>query len=248
MIRHRHLLASLLAAAIALHGTPAAAQWTGRGEAGIVVASGNTDTKAGNAKLAAERKSDAWTHQGTFAGVYAADEVDTTAQRWEAAVQSSFQFDARNFVFGGLRYEDDNFSGFEHQGTASAGIGHEFFDTEETRLSAQLGVGYKFFETRDVLSPAGVLLVPGDSDSSIALIGSVDYRHELNASTTILDKMTAEYTADNTFLQNEVALQVKMNDKLALALGYAIRHNTDPPAGFEKTDTLTTVNVVYEVK
>jgi putative salt-induced outer membrane protein YdiY len=39
-----------------------------------------------------------------------------------------------------------------------------------------------------------------------------------------------------------------MGEKLALALGYAVRHNTDPPAGFEKTDTLTTVNVVYEVK
>ena len=28
----------------------------------------------------------------------------------------------------------------------------------------------------------------------------------------------------------------------------AVRHNTDPPVGFEKTDTLTTINLVYELK
>jgi putative salt-induced outer membrane protein YdiY len=39
-----------------------------------------------------------------------------------------------------------------------------------------------------------------------------------------------------------------MTDRMALAVAYAVRHNTDPPEGFEKTDTLATVNLVYEVK
>lgn len=38
-----------------------------------------------------------------------------------------------------------------------------------------------------------------------------------------------------------------MNTRLALAVGYAVRHNTDPSEGFEETDTLTTVNLVYEI-
>ncbi len=41
---------------------------------------------------------------------------------------------------------------------------------------------------------------------------------------------------------------MKVSDRIALSLGYAVRHNTDPPAGFKKTDTLSTVNLVYEVK
>jgi putative salt-induced outer membrane protein YdiY len=36
-----------------------------------------------------------------------------------------------------------------------------------------------------------------------------------------------------------------MTDTLALSLALDVRHNTDPPAGLEKTDTLTTVNLVY---
>lgn len=238
----------VFAALCLLHAAPAAAQWTGRGELGLVIASGNTDSKAANAKLAVAHKDDDWTHQATFNAVYAADEVGSTAERWEATEQSDYRFNPHNFWFGGARYESDHFSGFTHQGTLSTGIGHIFQDTPESQLKAQIGVGYKFDETRDVFSPAGVLLIPGETDRAIAGIANVDYKHLLNASTTVLDKFTAEYTADNTFLQNDLTLQVKMTDKLALAVGYAVRHNTDPPPGFRKTDTLTTANVVYEVK
>ena len=31
-------------------------------------------------------------------------------------------------------------------------------------------------------------------------------------------------------------------------VGFSVRHNTDPPVGFEETDTLTTINLVYEIK
>ena len=36
-----------------------------------------------------------------------------------------------------------------------------------------------------------------------------------------------------------------MSDKFALSVGLGVRHNTDPPLGLKKTDTLTTVNLVY---
>ncbi|MEP7313870.1 MAG: DUF481 domain-containing protein, partial [Pseudomonadota bacterium] len=55
-------------------------------------------------------------------------------------------------------------------------------------------------------------------------------------------------TSDNTFVQNEIGLEVKMTVKLALAVALAVRHNTDPPQAFKKTDTLTTVNIVYDTK
>jgi putative salt-induced outer membrane protein len=238
----------LLATSFALHAAPAVAQWTGRAEAGVVIASGNTDTQAGNAKIVLAHKADAWTHTAGFAGVYAANGDVTTAQRWEVTGQSSYQFDARDYWFGGLRYENDRFSGFSYQATASTGVGRKFFDTETTKLAGQLGVGYKRSETRDVLSPLGALVTPGETDSAMALLGTLDYRRALNAATTLLDKLTVEHTSDDTFVQNEFALQVRMSDKLALSVGYALRHHTDPPAGFKKTDTLTTVNVVYEVK
>jgi len=249
---HRFLPVSRLAfaalAVLILHAAPAAAQWSARGELGVVIASGNTETKAGNAKVAIEHKGEAWTNKGTFAAVYAADEIGSTAQRWEGTEQSEYRFNPHNFWFGGARYENDHFSGFTHQGTISTGLGHVFLDSDTTTLKGQLGTGFKFFETREVYSLAGALLIPRESGNAIAGIANVDFKHAFNASTTLLDKFTAEYTSENTFLQNELSLQVKMSDKLAVALGYAVRHNTDPPPGFGKTDTLTTANLVYELK
>ena len=64
----------------------------------------------------------------------------------------------------------------------------------------------------------------------------------------LLDKFLVESGSDNTFVQNDIGIQVQINETLALAAAYSVRHNTDPPLGFEKTDTLTTLNLVYEIK
>ena len=39
-----------------------------------------------------------------------------------------------------------------------------------------------------------------------------------------------------------------MSDRLALSVGYGVRYNSDPALGTKKIDTLTTVNVVYNIK
>jgi putative salt-induced outer membrane protein len=217
---------------------PAMAQWSGKGQAGAVMASGNSAAKSGSVKLGIAAVVQAWTHKLDLAAVYASDEGGPTAQRWEVHEQSNYEFDAHNFVFGGLRYENDRFSGFNHQGTVGAGIGHQFLETAATTLSGQLGVAYKVAEEGE----------PPVQASALASTGSADFRHAFSASTTVLDKITLEHTPRNTFVENEVTLEVKMNAKLALAVAFAVRHNTDPPPTFKATDTLTTVNVVYEIK
>lgn len=233
-----------------LAASPAHADWTGKGEAGLVISSGNTDTKTGNVKLQLANEIDKWKHQFGADALYASSEPDgTTAQRWEVSEQSDYNYSPRDFWFGAARYEDDRFSGFEYQATASAGYGRKFIDTDVTKFTGTAGVGYKFFETRDVLDEVtGALLEPGDSDSEVVFRGTLDYDHKFTATTSLLDKFIVEAGADNTFVQNDIALQVKMTDLLALAVGYSVRHNTDPPVGFEKTDTLTTINLVYEIK
>jgi putative salt-induced outer membrane protein len=218
--------------------SPAFADWTGKGQAGVVVSTGNSESKAGNVKLAVAEGTGPWTNTLGFNAVYAADSVNTTSQRWELLGQSNYKFDAHNYLFGGLRYEDDRFGGYQSQATLSAGLGHLFLDSAGTSLSGQVGLGYKRTEKR----------VPADTVSSLAYLGALDFRHAFNPSTTLLNKLSVEVTSDNTYAQNELALEVKMSDKLALAVGYAVRYNTDPPPAFKKTDTLTTVNLVYQIK
>jgi putative salt-induced outer membrane protein len=99
-----------------------------------------------------------------------------------------------------------------------------------------------------VVDPNGAILAPGESKGTAIFTASADYQHQLTDTTKILDRFLIETGSENTFLQNDLSLQVRMTDVLALSVGYQVRHNTDPSAGFKKTDTLTTLNLVYEVK
>jgi putative salt-induced outer membrane protein len=225
----------------------AMADWSGTGEAGLVIADGNTETETANARLLLEAEFGKWLHSGGLSGLYASTDGDKTAQRWELFGQSDYNFSPKTFAFGAGRYEEDEFSGFEYQATLSAGLGRHFIDTERTTLTGTAGVGYKFYETRDSFDDLGNLLEEGDDDSEAILRGTVDFEHFFNETTSFLNNFIVESGSDNTYLENAAAIKVKMNARLALAVGYTIRHNTDPTAGFEETDTLTTVNLVYEI-
>jgi putative salt-induced outer membrane protein len=228
---------------------PALADWTGKAEAGLVIASGNTETETMNAKLQLDNEFGAWKHGFGGSALYASDEEGKTADRWEVFGQSEYNFTPRTFWFGAARYDQDEFSGFEYQATVSTGLGRKFIDSAATTFSGTAGAGYKFFETRDAFDETtGLLIEEGRSDSETIFRGTLEFEHQFTPTTTLVDKFIVEAGADNTYAQNDLALQVKINAVLALAVGYSVRHNTDPPAGFEETDTLTTVNLVYEMK
>lgn len=235
----RTLTRPSLAAVLLLAALPATAQWTGRGEAGLAFADGNSDSRTANARIEATHNRDRWEHKLNLGGLYMRSGGDTAAKRWDIGGQSRFDFRPNTFWYGGARYEEDRFSGFRYQALLTTGVGRRFIDNDRTRLSAQVGVGYKQLET---------LAVPTSEDSSITGVASMDFRHQITDTTTVFDRFGGEFGEDNNFMQNEAGVTVKVTDRMALALAYTVRHNTAPPAGFRKTDTLTTVNFVYEVK
>ena len=54
-----------------------------------------------------------------------------------------------------------------------------------------------------------------------------------------------EAGSKNTYLQNDAGLAVSMTSKLAVKVGFQVRHNSTVQPGIKKTDTLTTTNLVY---
>lgn len=239
MQMHRSFSRITLAGALLLVALPAAAQWTGKGEAGLALSDGNSESRTANARVTLARQVEAWENSVGFGALYVRSDGSTTAKRWEATGQTRYDFMPNTFWHAGARYEQDRFSGFDHQGLVTTGVGRRFIDNDITRLIGQVGVGYKFWETLDV---------PADKDNSVTGVASLEFSHQLTDATSLFDKFGGEFASGNNFLQNEIGVAVKMTDRIALSVAYALRHNTDPPAGFKKTDTLTTVNLVYEVK
>lgn len=226
----------------------ASAQWAVKAEAGLVAARGNSDTDTANLKLKIVRDFVRWKHTLEAAGVYASDNTGTIGQRWNVREQTDYDFSGKGFWFISGRYEDDRFSGFEYQSTYGTGFGWRFFDDPITKLSVQIGGGYKVLRRRDSLADDGITVIPGMREENAIAQGSVDFEHQLTDTTKILNKLLVESSSDNTFVQNDLSVEVKILGALALAVGYGVRYNTDPPAGFTTTDMLTTVNLVYEIE
>ena len=222
--------------------------WSGKGQAGYVMSRGNSDTDAANAKLDAFLLTPQWKHQFTLEGLFGRSAQITSAERWDFRLQSDYTINSNLFAFGALAYQDDRFSGFQYQGSASGGIGTRFFNSDTTKLSAQVGVGYRLLRPETLVKDdngAVIDRIPLERESEVVGTAGVDFMHQFNSSTKLTDKLISESGSSNTSIKNDLALEVKMSKQLALAAGYSVLHNTKPAEGVKRTDTVTTLNVVY---
>ena len=87
-----------------------------------------------------------------------------------------------------------------------------------------------------------------DAEAGFIGRGLIDMRYALSENTEIVNKLLVESGEYNTFAQNDLGVSVTMNSHLALKAGWQARHNSDVAPDIKKTDTLTTMNVVYRFK
>ncbi|HEY6126452.1 MAG TPA: DUF481 domain-containing protein [Steroidobacteraceae bacterium] len=230
---------------------PAAqAQWTGKAELGYLQSSGNAESTSANTKFDLKRESEKWINTFYVGALYGNTGEFTNAERYEARYQLDYKINDRLSWFGALRGEKDKFSGFVYQATASTGVAYKFIDTPTTKLAFSVGAGYRQLQEEVLIrTDAGEVIdrIEGEEQSDpVGTLGST-YEHNFTENTKITNKFLAESGSANTALQDDLALQVNMTKTLALAVGYGIRYNTDPPPLSETTDTLITVNLVYNI-
>jgi putative salt-induced outer membrane protein len=216
----------------------AAADWSGKGTFGGVLARGNTETETINLNVDVENKLDEWTHKAGASMLRTVTDDITSADRWELRGESQYSLTERSYLFGALRYEDDAFTDYEYQATLSGGYGYRFITNDTTKLEGQIGAGYREAEVR----------LTGEQQDGIIARGALDFEHKLTTTTLIYDRFLVESGSDNTFVQNALGVEVKINDTFALGLDYAVRHNTDVLPGTDKTDQVLTANLVYGFK
>ncbi len=210
--------------------------WSGTGQLGFSMTSGNSDTENLVAGLALARESEQWVNSFSLDMLRAsADDVDT-AERFTIATRNGYKLDDNDYIYNSTRYENDNFSGLDYSITTSFGWGHQFSDTETYKLSSEIGVGYKI-EAIDI---------DRSENSGAVLVGKLNLMRQLTETTQFVDTLLVEATDDNTFIQNDAGFKFKVSDKFGVKLAHQYRHNTDAPLGKDSTDTLVSANLTYE--
>lgn len=235
------------AVAAAAHAEP----WQGKGEAGLVLSRGNSTATSANAKLDLKRDTGSWNYNVYGSYLYGRNATFTTAKRAEARLQVDHDVTARAFWFGAGRYENDAFSGFDFQSSVTAGAGYRFVDREASQVTATLGAGYRRLRAETLVrSPEDEVIArtPGPAESEAVARVTFDVDHELTATTRLVERLLVESGAGNTSVVNDLSLQVRMTESLALGVGYGVRYNTAPPENARHTDQLTTLNLVYSIR
>ncbi len=209
--------------------------WSGKGEFGLVSTSGNSDTFSMNLAAELTYDSEKWHHRFGASALKSENNGDTTANRYDLGAQSDYKLNAKSYLFGALRYDNDDFSAYEDQATVAAGYGRQILDTEKQKLKLEAGVGYR----------SSTVAETGQSEDGMIFRGLAEWTWQMTASTSLGDRFLVEAGSDNTYIQNDLGLTVAINTKFALNLAYQVRNNSDVPAGVDKTDTQTSVNLVY---
>jgi putative salt-induced outer membrane protein len=242
------LVSSLVSSLAHADDAPPPVGWSGKGEAGLVLARGNANTTTANVRLDASDVIERWKHAVHLAFLYGENATFSTAQRLEGAWQTDYNFGKKAFVFGTIIGEQDRFNGFVYQVTLGTGLGYRFIDSDTTKLTGTLGVGYRRLQPEQLLkTPDGQVYdrIPGESTSNAVGTAGLNYQQQVTKTTKLSDKLLVQAGAENTTVANDFAVIVNMTDALALSFGYGLRYNSSPPAGTRTTDQLTTVNLVY---
>ncbi|MBV9727308.1 MAG: DUF481 domain-containing protein [Gammaproteobacteria bacterium] len=225
--------------------------WAIRSVLGYSKTGGNTDNSAGNLLFHAAHVMGRWKLLFGVEGLYGSTRGETTAQAWMGYLQANYDLSSRFYWYIGGRYDDDRFSGFAYQAAVKTGAGYRIVDTDATKFTVQAGVGRRRLRPEILVKDAvgGVVSRTEQPEQTDTILDAgLAFEHSFNQYTKLLAGVTTQYGQNNTLTTANVALQVKMNERLALSAGYRLIDNSSPPAGSGRRDTLTTLGLVYELK
>lgn len=236
--------------------------WAAEGQLGLIMTSGNTTTRSGNASFDAAHRMGRWTVSGGLRGLYASTGHYTTQQDTSARLQADLDLSPRTFWFSSARWDRNPFSGFAYQASVASGAGFKFVQSHSTLLAAELGAGYRL-EKPEVLTigPFGNVEsrthVPGSMQRNAVVQAGVNYSHSITHLTKIVNTLLVQYGSNDTTTTDNLSVQVKIDSSLALAIGAQLVNNTNPPSAVivnpaegtvRHTATVFTVNLVYDLK
>ncbi len=230
-----------LAAGVYAHDEPEAPEvldtsWKGIGEFGYVSTSGNTDTDSLNLRLEFTKETEDWRFRLGGTALTSSKDGDKDAERYTAETQVDRKLNEKSYLFGVYRYDADKFGAYDPQQSVTVGYGRELMKSDRHQLNGEIGIGYRKSEAAD------------SGETTDEMIGRflLDDIWTITANTAWNNRLLIEAGSDNTFSQFNTGLVVSMSERFAVKLGWEYRHNSDIPASVtDKTDTLTTANLVY---
>ena len=209
--------------------------WSGDLAAGFLATSGNSETRSLNGKLALVYDRDVWQNSFAASALGSSDNDTTTAERYTVGDKLDYNFSEQDYWFGTVEWEKDLFGGIRERTSETVGYGRNVLTGPVHLLDLEIGAGARQTEAN----------VTGERESE--LIGRLagKYAWTLSETSAFVQTLKVESGDSNTFTESVSELKLAIVGNLHAMLSYTVRNNSDVPAGTDKTDTFTAVNLSY---
>lgn len=202
---------------------------------GYVGTTGNTDTQTFNAEFLMTLRSAPWTHNIKLQALGSAEDSETKAERYFLEDKSDYALDDQQYLFGKGSYLDDRFSGYSYQATVAGGYGRYLINNDSYNLQAFAGLGYRQNE-----------LVLGDAEGEGIVTLGEKFEWNISDNSKFVQSLTSDVGEELTISIFEMGLESQIIGGIATKIAFQARNISEVPVGRKKTDTQTSVSLVYK--
>lgn len=208
----------------------------GNVQAGYSAQTGNTK----NSVLSADTTM-TWFHPDTAYSLWgsarnASSNDERSSEKYQLGGRTRYNLSADNYLFGQASWLSDRYNGYRSRSVATLGYGRQILNGPVHTLRMEAGPGVRHDEFQQ-----------GGNQTRALAYGALTYDYQLSDNAKFTQALSVLANDETTF-NSETALNVAINKSFALKLAYNVTYNTEPPASApEKTDTTTTVSLVYNL-
>lgn len=208
--------------------------WSGQGEAGASVTTGNTHSTNVALGLGFARKGLDWDHAFKAAVDYQRDSGVETKSRYFAGYDAHYKITDRFYALGLLSWESDRFSGFDNRFSESVGFGYSLIKEPDMTLSIEGGPALR--QTNYIIGP---------SENHFAGRAAANYSWTIVPDLVFTEGVSFYGESGDRTLVSDTGLTAKLIGALSARLSYHVQYESNPPGLLENTDTTTRLTLVY---
>lgn len=202
---------------------------------GYVGTSGNTEITTFNTEYLLTYFGEDWTHNFEANALSSQEDGTARAERYFIGNKSDYALmDEDRYLFVQGSYTDDRFSGFDYQAIATTGYGQYFLRGSGLDLQGFVGLGYRQNDSKTTGSEGETVLNLGE-----------EFDWEISETSALTQSITFDIGEERTITTFDIGLESNIIDRISTRIAFQYRNNSDVPAGIEKTDTQTSISLVY---
>jgi len=208
--------------------------WSGQGEAGFGLTSGNTDQLSALIGLKLNKEGLKARHKFAASLDYQKTDGILSRERSVATYEFNYLLGQGLYLSSSLGWERDEFAGFARRFTESLGLGYRL--VEKPGMTLDVDGGPALRQTR---------FTDGTGDDEFGARASLTWRWTIRDGFTASEDASIVSSDGNTTLISTSALTAKLTSFISARMSFNIQSETDPLPGRQATDTVTRASLVY---